>query len=162
MKQWIFAALFLTLSAYGYRSFKAGVTEVTDGDTLKIKYRGRIHKVRLYGIDCPEKKQAAGEAATAFTRRQVLGKTVKVSPQTRDPHGRVVAIIYIDGICLNEALVKAGYAWVYFKHAAEPYKTQWYELQKKAKKNKAGLWKDRFPIMPWKYRRRQRKKTKSR
>ncbi len=75
-------------------------------------------RIRLYGIDTPEKLQAFGNRAKQFTANRVFGKTVIVTPMDTDRYGRTVALIQSpdDTVTLNEALVRNGYAWVYRKY----------------------------------------------
>ena len=76
-------------------------------------HHGKGERIRLYGIDCPEKRQAFGKRAKQFTSNMVFGKVVEVRPVTMDRYGRTIAWVYVNGTCLNEALLKAGLACHY-------------------------------------------------
>ena len=89
------------------------VVGVSDGDTITVMHDGMAEKIRLYGIDCPEKRQAFGKRAKQFTSSMVFGRIVEAKPITTDRYGRTIAWIYFDGACLNEELLKAGLAWHY-------------------------------------------------
>jgi endonuclease YncB( thermonuclease family) len=89
------------------------VMGVSDGDTITVLHDGKAEKIRLYGIDCPEKGQAFGKRAKQFTSKMVFGKVVEARPITTDRYGRTIAWIYCDGACLNEELLKVGLAWHY-------------------------------------------------
>jgi endonuclease YncB( thermonuclease family) len=84
-------------------------------------HNNRGEKVRLYGIDTPEKRQDFGNKAKQFTSDMVFGKYVEVEPVTKDRYGRTVGLVYINGQCLNEELIRAGFAWVYIKLLQEGY-----------------------------------------
>src|SRR5512145_3374816 len=65
--------------------FSARVVGVTDGDTLTVLLRARhAEKVRLAGVDAPEKHQAYGERARRFTADLAFGRTVTVRADGRD------------------------------------------------------------------------------
>jgi len=89
------------------------VVSVTDGDTIKVLHDSQQIKIRFYGIDTPEKKQAFGQKAKQFTANMVAGQIVDVEEITFDRYGRTVGIVRIGTVCLNEEIIKAGFAWVY-------------------------------------------------
>ena len=64
------------------------VVGISDGDTITVMHNGTGKKIRLYGIDCPEKKQAFGKKAKQFTSDMVFKKTVDVTPVNNDRYGR--------------------------------------------------------------------------
>jgi micrococcal nuclease len=131
-------------------TFSGKVVGVADGDTITVMRDHQSVKIRLDGIDCPEKRQAFGKRAKQFTSKFVFGKTVTVKVVTRDKYRRVVAQVLIDGRSLNEALVKAGLAWWYRKYAPKNKKLA--ALEAEARKAKRGLWVDPSPMPPWSFR----------
>ena len=133
------------------------VVGVTDGDTIKVLNEGKEVKIRLYGIDCPEKGQAFSRKAKQFTSDMVFGKEVEVKQMDTDRYGRTVAMMAIDKQFLNEELVKAGLAWVYPRYCNETICNVWHNIQIKAKMEKQGLWADPKPVAPWGYKRRKGK-----
>ncbi len=87
------------------------VVKITDGDTVYvIDANYKEHKIRLSGIDAPERKQAYGLASRKHLALIVAGKQVRVEYQKRDRYGRIVGKVLLDGIdvCLEQ--VKAGFA----------------------------------------------------
>lgn len=131
-------------------TFVGEVIGVTDGDTISVMRDGSAVKVRLAGIDCPEKKQAFGERAKQFTSYLVFGKRVEVIYSKRDRYGRVLGDVVLPSRkILNEELVRAGYAWHYKKYSDDATLA---ELELQARKSRRGLWQDRDPIPPWDYR----------
>ncbi len=137
------------------------VVHVADGDTITVERDGKRVKVRLYGIDTPEKSQWYGQNAKTFTSSQVMGKTVEVQEIDVDRYGRVVGIVSVGNLALNRHLVEYGYAWVYHQYCKKPFCSEWAKAEAVARKAKRGLWKNPKAISPWQYRRSKRKKSSS-
>jgi len=132
------------------------VVGVSDGDTIKVMRAHKEVKVRLYGIDCPEKGQPFTRKAKQFTSDMVFGKIVEVHRMDTDRYGRTVALVAVDKQLLNEELVKTGYAWVYDYHYHEVICESWKSFQLRAKFSKKGIWSEPDPVPPWEFRRKKR------
>ena len=132
------------------------VVGISDGDTITVLHEGKGEKIRLYGIDTPEKGQAFGKKAKQFTSKMVYGKTVEVEAKDTDRYGRTVALINVGGQSVNEELIKNGYAWVYRKYCVESFCEDWLNFEIIARYGKIGLWSEPNPIPPWEYRKNQR------
>ena len=143
-------------SAKDKRFWSGLVVGVTDGDTITVLHEGKGEKIRLYGIDTPEKGQAFGKKAKQFTSRMVYGKTVEVETKDTDRYGRTVALINVGGQSLNEALIKDGLAWVYRKYCVESFCEDWLNFEAIARYGQIGLWSESNPVPPWEYRKNQR------
>lgn len=131
------------------------VVSVQDGDTVTVLKGQSTFKIRLDGIDCPEKGQAFGSVARQFTADQVFQKQVRVRYTRKDRYQRYLGTVYTTGgKNLNQELLKAGLAWQY-KDNDSPILAA---LEMKARREKKGLWADRDPIAPWDFRRGQREK----
>jgi endonuclease YncB( thermonuclease family) len=78
-------------------SWPAKVVSVADGDTIRVLHNGQQKKIRLYGIDCPEKGQSNGDQAKALTTALVAGRNVEVEQKDIDRYGRIVGLVTIDG-----------------------------------------------------------------
>ncbi|CAK7072919.1 MAG: hypothetical protein DELT_01971 [Desulfovibrio sp.] len=131
------------------------VTEVPDGDTIMVRASsGKKTRVRLYGVDAPELHQRAGKAAAKFAQGLLKSETVSLRVMDTDQYGRTVAVVILrDGRALNEEMVREGHAWVYRAHCHdEPMCSSWYGLERHAKKQGVGLWRDANPTPPWKWR----------
>ncbi|WP_267926080.1 thermonuclease family protein [Desulfolithobacter dissulfuricans] len=135
------------------------VIGVADGDTITVVKNGQKVKVRLYGIDTPEKRQPFGQKAKKFTNSLVRKKTVYVEPIDKDRYGRTVGLVYINGQNVNELLVKEGYAWVYRKYCRESFCDDWMRHEKQAQDGKLGLWADSAPVPPWEWRHKKKNDT---
>lgn len=128
------------------------VVGTSDGDNITVLHKGKGEKISLYGIDTPEKGQAFSKKAKKFTSDMVYGKTVEVETKDTDRYGCTVALIYVDGQSLNEALIKNGLAWVYRKYCKEVFCEDWLDLEIVARYGKIGLWSEPNSIPPWDFR----------
>ncbi|MFW9846843.1 MAG: thermonuclease family protein [Candidatus Thorarchaeota archaeon] len=137
------------------------VVGITAGDTITVLNSKTLKdvKIRLYGIDTPERGQAFSKRARQFTSKTVYGKIVEVKVMATDRYGRTVAMIYADKTLLNEELVKAGLAWVYEFYCSEPICESWENFQLRARFDKRGLWADPDRIPPWQFRRKKRRRV---
>jgi endonuclease YncB( thermonuclease family) len=138
--------------------YMARVVAVADGDTVTVLKGLAQIKVRLWGIDCPEKRQAFGDRAKRFTGDLAFGKVVTVAAYNGDRYGRTVAEITLpDGRNLNRELVRAGLAWWYQRYA--PRARDYSDLEAEARAARRGLWADPAPVAPWDFRRARRSST---
>ncbi len=130
------------------------VTKVADGDTFTlIDSYGKISKIRLYGIDCPELNQPFGKDAKRFTTGLILNQTVFIEKISKDRNGRVVAKVYYNNRqSLNEELLRKGMAWHFTKYDKS---SSYAALERQAKASKVGLWAFASPMAPWDWRRRK-------
>lgn len=125
---------------------------VLDGDTFK----SGDTRVRLWGIDAPEKGQPYADEARARLKELIEGKAVRLEWKDRDQHAREVAIVYAGSTNINLQMVKEGLAWhyEYFAPDAEDLAA----AEKAARKKRKGLWADDEPVNPYEFRKRNREK----
>jgi micrococcal nuclease len=131
-------------------SSDARVTRVVDGDTIKVSQGGETQTVRYIGVDTPETKrpgtpvQCYGKAASAYNEKLVDGERVKLrfDRERRDRYGRLLAYVYRkrDGLFVNAALVRKGYARSMPFKPNTAHATQFARLQHKARQSNVGLW----------------------
>ncbi len=96
------------------------VVKVVDGDTVHVLDAAKTrHKIRLAGIDAPERKQPFGRKSKDYLLGLVAGELVEVEWNKRDKYKRIVGKIIHDGRDVNLAMVRAGLAWWYRKYARE-------------------------------------------
>ena len=141
-------------------AWEGKVTGVTDGGYITVVHDGKGERISLYGVDCPGIRQDFGQKAKEFTSEKVLRKIVEVEPvvidrkgKTKDQYGRTLALVYTEGRkCLNEELIRSGFAWVYSQYCTKPGCEQWKDLENQAKRHKIGLWSVLNPIPPWEFR----------
>jgi len=126
-----------------------------DGDTVDVEVDGRVLRVRVYGIDCPEKGQPFADEARELAASVVEGKTVSVTPVDSDHLGRSIADVSTprDGkAChLNEMLLSTGLAWWYEGECPDDRHLEL--LEARAREAGRGLWADPDRVPPWEYRR---------
>lgn len=140
-------------------AWTATVVKVGDGDTITVAgAAGPGVRVRLYGIDCPESRQAYGDEATALVRDAVMGKSVEIEVVDVDRYRRVVGVVRVDGVTLQSLLLEAGLAWVYPRYCRDC--RDWEGLEAGARARSLGLWCDDEPVPPWEWRRERRERTR--
>lgn len=123
---------------------------ISDGDTVVTTEDTRI---RLWGIDTPERDQRYGSNATAALTEMLNNQQLYLETKDVDRYGRTVGVIYTaDGDEINRELVCGGHAWWYERYAKRA--TDYEQCQEAAQKNKRGLWAEEDPIAPWDWRRR--------
>ena len=134
------------------------VVHIADGDTITVLSDKKEYKIRLYGIDTPERGQPFGKKAKEFTADMAGMKKVVVDPMDKDRYGRIVGLVYIDGDgeCLNEEILRAGFAWVYRYYCKAKFCNKWLKIEKWAQEKEKGLWRDKNPVPPWDWRRGKR------
>lgn len=130
------------------------VVAVIDGDTVGVMLNGSEARVRLHGIDAPEKSQPFGDRAKRDLSERVFGRVVQVDTVDRDRYGRVVGRIHLEGRDINAEMVRAGLAWWYRQYA--PDDTILADAETEARAARRGLWQNAEPVAPWEWRRRFR------
>ena len=132
------------------------VVRVADGDTITIlDINNTQHKIRLQGIDAPEKAQAFGEKSKQSLYDMVHGKTVQVFFTKNDKYGRIVGKVFLDTQDICHQQIKSGLAWHYKKYQDEqPEEDQsaYSTSELTAKRQRLGLWSEPQPIPPWDFR----------
>jgi micrococcal nuclease len=146
----LFILVLVSFSAARSESFSGRVVAVADGDTIDLLRDGRAVRVRLHGIDCPERGQPFGRQARQYTGTLAFGKTVIVRVRDTDRYGRVVAEVSLpDGKSLNGELVRAGLAWHYVRYSNDGILAR---LEAVARAARRGLWTDSRAVPPWEFR----------
>ena len=128
------------------------VVRIADGDTITVLVGKEQRRVRLEGIDCPERAQPFGKKASQFTAKLVFGKTVEVRSKGQDRYRRDLGHVYVDKKHVNAELLKAGFAWHYKQYNKDPALAR---LETEARKARRGLWADPEPVPPWEWRRKK-------
>ena len=150
------------------------VVAVTDGDTIKDLDRNKVqHKIRLSGIDAPEKAQPFGNASRKHLATMVAGKEVRVETTKNDRYGRVLRKVWVQPrdcpscgktLNANHAQIRSGMAWWYQDYAKDQSaedQGRYESAVTEARKRKLGLWSEPNPIPPWAWRRGQRTSPKT-
>lgn len=135
------------------------VVRVADGDTFTLLVDNDTQvRVRLYGIDCPERGQPYNRVATEHLKQLLAKGDVRVKEMDVDHYGRTIGMVYAGGINVNESLLAAGLAWHY---TSFDNNFSWVALEAHARENKVGLWAEPNPVAPWDWRK-EKRETKSR
>ncbi len=139
------------------------VVGIADGDTVTVLNSSNTQfKIRLMGIDAPEKKQGFGNKSKEFLSDLVFNKRVTVEYSKQDKYGRTVGKIFVNGVDANLEQVKAGMAWHYKKYQNEQSVEDRFfyaNAEILARSKKHGLWVDREPTPPWVWRKQQKEKN---
>lgn len=132
------------------------VVRVADGDTITVlDEQMQQHKIRLAGIDAPERRQAFGQRSREFLASLVAAQQVEVETEKTDKYGRSVGKVLLQGRDVNLAVVAAGLAWHYKEYESEqsPSDRMLYaNAEQEARKLRKGLWVDPYPEAPWDWR----------
>ena len=157
----ILALLFATASLTSFADQLQGkVIKVTDGDTVNVLTGdNQTHKIRLSGIDAPEKSQAFGNKSKQALADEVYGKTVTVEFNKRDKYQRIVGKVIFNGKDVNLNQIKRGLAWHYKKYEAEQDvedRSIYANAEYLAQRDRAGLWIENNPVAPWDFRKQKR------
>lgn len=150
-------ALLLSLAASA-AVFEGRVVGVVDGDTIDIltPEHQRV-RVRIAGIDAPEKRQPFGQVAKQRMSALAMGKAVRVESNKLDRYGRTVGVVFADGKDVGLELIRDGLAWHYkrYERTQSPDdRTQYAAAEVEAQRIHAGIWKDAEQVPPWDWRRR--------
>ncbi len=140
------------------------VIRVADGDTVTVLDHWKTqHKVRLQGIDAPERGQPYGKASGKHLSGLVAGRFVVVEYEKRDRYKRIVGKVLLSGEDVNLRQIEAGLAWHYKKYEMEQSaedRALYAAAEVEAREAKRGLWvePEPEPVAPWEWRKLRRKK----
>lgn len=158
-----FTTSILLISNTFAKEYSGTVLSNHDGDTLLVKIGNKKEKVRLLGVDTAEIAQGYwGSEAQKFTQNLTKGKEIKLETdvQERDKYNRLLAYVYVDGVFLNELLVKEGYAQLLTYAPNVKYVDVLKKSQVEAKSSSKGIWgKDGLKETPYEFRHKDSKKT---
>ena len=140
------------------------VIGISDGDTITVlDEHHQQFKVRLAGIDCPEKSQAFGNRAKRTLSEKVFSQNVKIETRDKDVFGRTLGIVKIGDEDINEFLILQGVAWHFKKYAhnqPQEEAERYARAEQTARQNKRGLWIQDNPMPPWEYREQYKRSEK--
>ena len=160
MKHLFFACvLFFTVSVS--HALTGMVVKVPDGDSLTVRTTdGAYHRLRLYGIDSPEKNQDWGEQARKAAFSLAINRLVDVEVLYYDQYNRMVAIVTLpSGRILQEVMLEKGMSWVYEGYCKHDFCDKWRIKMENARSSRRGLWQEVYPYPPWEWRKAKRKEV---
>jgi micrococcal nuclease len=131
--------------------FSGKVIKIVDGDTYDVLTKDyKTIRIRMNGIDAPEKKQAFGQKSKDYLSSLCFGKEVQIKPRNYDRNKRLIADSYtLSGNDLSREMVRSGYAWHFKKYSSDKKLA---DDENHARSMKAGLWADNEPVAPWAFR----------
>ena len=129
------------------------VTRIIDGDTFSMRVKRKTIRMRLAQIDAPENGQKYFRRSQQSLRELIGKKSVNVYWREKDPYGRPVVQVVVEGKNINVEQVKRGMAWVAPGYVKDPFL---FVLEDKARNAGLGLWKENSPIPPWVWRHRRK------
>jgi endonuclease YncB( thermonuclease family) len=132
------------------------VIRVSDGDTIAVlDSQNRQHKIRLAGIDAPERKQANYATSRQHLATLTFGKIVVVDWYKKDRYGRLVGKVEAERQDVGLVQLQAGQAWWFRQYAHEQSaldRSQYAVAESEARSNARGLWKNPKAVAPWEWR----------
>ena len=132
------------------------IVGVTDGDTVDLLTDDLVQqRIRLRGIDAPEKRQAFGNRSKQALSALVFGRRVAVAYSKVDRHKRWVGRITIGDVDVSRSMIAQGMAWHYaFYELEQPVEERVGDAkaEQAARLERRGLWVDEAPVAPWDFR----------
>jgi len=159
-KRFAVAVAVLALTAYGAATaaeFDGTIVGVADGDTVTLLDASKTqHRIRLDGIDAPERTQPYGQRARQSLADLAHGRTAHADCPKVDRYGRAVCRVIVDGVDIGFEQIRRGFAWHYVKYAREQRtsdRASYARAEHEARSAGTGLWSFSDPTPPWDYRR---------
>jgi endonuclease YncB( thermonuclease family) len=155
--------LLLSLAAQAGQ-LKGQVVSIADGDSFTLLVDDVQYRVRLSGIDTPERGQPYATAARNALSDLIFRKQVRVESRKTDRYGRIIGRVWVqppdcsrcaETLDVSLALLTTGMAWWYRFYAdeqPEEERGQYEFAEFEAKAKGAGLWRDESPVPPWDWR----------
>ena len=165
MSWWLRACLAIAIAAQPLiacaEDYAGRIVGVVDGDTVDLLTANKaLIRVRLAGIDAPEKGQPFGHMAKVILSSLVFHHQVVVSAHKKDRYGRLVGKVSVAGVDANLQMVRRGYAWHYKRYESEQSaqdRDVYARAEVSARSARVGIWTQPDPVAPWDYRLAQKK-----
>lgn len=153
-----FLLLLISQSSFSQELLKGKVVKISDGDTMTVlDSLNQQHRIRLHGIDSPEKGQDYYQVAKDYAGQLCFQKQVEVAILDYDHYKRAIGKIYVDGLEVNLSLLKVGLAW----HFTQFDQSEEYALaEAEAKLNKMNIWSLKTVTAPWEFRKIKRQQQR--
>jgi endonuclease YncB( thermonuclease family) len=160
------AILLLTIALLGLPCqadlISGRVVSVADGDTITVLDGNNVqHKIRLAGIDAPERAQAFGQRSRESLAELVANRSVVVETTKQDRYGRYVGKVLADRQDVNVEQIRRGLAWFYRQYEQElsdSDRQSYDRAEIEARESRRGLWVDKRPVAPWDFRAAERQR----
>jgi micrococcal nuclease len=153
--------LFAVSLCFAAETWVKGIAHgIIDGDTFNMKIDGQIIKIRVYGIEAPEKKQPYGKEAGEALRNLIDGKEIRLRMIGDTTFGRPVGEPWLgDSLNVSLWMVKNGHSWWWpKKYSKKDIKLK--EAEEEARVKKLGLWASDDAVAPWDFKAKEKKTGK--
>jgi len=152
----LLVALCLDHRAVRAEDYAGRIVGVIDGDTVDLLTDAKVLiRVRLSGIDAPERKQAFGNVSKKALSDFAFDRRVVVVASRHDRYGRLIGKVMVSGVDANLQMVRFGLAWHFKKYEKEQAfedRQRYADAELKARARHVGLWTDKEPVAPWDFR----------
>jgi endonuclease YncB( thermonuclease family) len=126
------------------------VIKIVDGDTFDLLTDDKTTiRIRMNGIDCPERKQDYYQVCKDALAEYIFGKDVKLITHGKDRYTRTIADVFYKNENMNLKMIQNGFAWHYKKYSSNLIMAK---AEEDARRKKIGLWTMDNAIAPWDYR----------
>lgn len=119
-----------------------------DGDTFDMRLDGKQVRVRMYGIDAPERKQAYYRKSKETLSDLIYGRKIRIEKRDTDRYKRIVADVYLDEEWINLKMIQRGMAWHFTRYSSNATLAR---AEHDARASRKGLWSQQA-VAPWNYR----------
>lgn len=165
MKKTILTLFLIISTNASASSFTGRVVGVSDGDTVTLLTPDHIqYKIRLAGIDAPEKTQAFGRKSKEALSDCSYGRNATIQGEKVDRYGRLIGKVIVNGTDCNLRQIQLGLAWHYKKYQKEQVfadRESYNKSEIQARSEKLAIWSENDPIPPWEFRKLKKKKPNS-
>ena len=152
-----FLIVFVTIAFSAYQcndrnthSNTGKIVKIIDGDTYDILLNGKLTRIRMYGVDAPEKGMDFYKVSKNYLGKLCQEKEIRVECVSKDKYGRLIARSFLpNGNELGKEMIKAGLAWHFKKYSGD---VDLASSEETARSQRMGLWSMDYPIPPWEYR----------
>ena len=125
------------------------IVRVLDGDTVEVLETGnRLTRIRLAGIDAPEKNQPFGQRSRKELTSMVAQRPVTITESETDRYGRLLGTVWLGMTDVNAEQIRKGLAWAYRYHG-KPIRPDYAVLEAEARRQSTGLWSAPGQTEPW-------------
>ena len=152
----LFLFILVAIPCWGFE-FQATVTQVLAGDKLEVLNLGNFYKIRLAFVRAPENGQDFSKQAKEFSENLIAAKQVRIVTHGQTESGWLLGEVFLGDKNLGRELLENGLAWEY----PQVKKSEFAKLQAKAEEQKKGLWSEKDPTPPWKFKEPKKKTAKS-
>jgi endonuclease YncB( thermonuclease family) len=129
------------------------VIEINDGDEITILNLNRPVRIKLIGIDAPEKDQAFGAIAKQHLSDLVSDKVVSVEYSGIGQHSILIGLVLLNQTDISAQMIRDGAAWFdpNTSHLSNTQREVYFQSEQAARKEKRGLWQVEGAVAPWEF-----------